>query len=333
MAKIYGLGGSLSGKAGNYVFSSANGVSYVRQYNGSVSNPQTSAQIAQRAKFKLINQVAAAVAPFIAIKKSLGVTGRNMFVSRNMENVFFMEGEAYVALQDLQLTNSSIALCGFKATRSEGRIEFELLQDMHANVDAVAYLVMSLGGSQELTPYDSVIVSNPGDNGKFAADCADPTGVIVVYAYGVRYNSKGAYNKFDKLTISTADALARLATSTDLSNAIGAFTETRGFDMGENETSGETSGINAVIITANAYDRQNAEGFTAAITGAGSKQVGSTVTVVAPEIDNYTWVGWMNSDRTTTLSAERTYSFTAASNLSIWAVYDGPNQNAGSNEE
>lgn len=57
MAKMYGLGGVLSGKLGNTVLAIYNGVQVARQYQPVVSNPKSSLQQFQRAKANLVGRV------------------------------------------------------------------------------------------------------------------------------------------------------------------------------------------------------------------------------------------------------------------------------------
>lgn len=64
MAKFVGLVGTGSGRAGNFVFSKLDGVTIVRAYQPHVANPNTLAQIEQRAKLKLASQYAAALGDF-----------------------------------------------------------------------------------------------------------------------------------------------------------------------------------------------------------------------------------------------------------------------------
>lgn len=332
MGKISGINGVVIGKVGNAVYASVKGSNIVRQYNPNVTNPQTDAQIAQRAKFKLINQVAASVAPFIAIK-SEGLAGaRNLFVSVNSGLVTYQAGDAYIALPDMQFTKSTIGLCSFSATRADGIVSFKLAQDMHTSLDAVAYLVLSIPSTQEIIPYSSVVTSEAGTDGDFSASCADPTGDIVVFAYGMRFNSKGAYNKFGQLNVSTADALAHLATATDFANAIGSFTQTRGFLMADGDESGEATGDNSVILALASYDARNQVDLNFNLTGAGSKLPNTSVTVTAPTVTDYEWVGWYNSSRATQISENQSYTFTITANTTLVAVYRGPQQSAGGND-
>ena len=82
--KLSSILGQGRGKLGAAVFSSTNGQQVVRQYQPNVKNPNTVAQTMQRARFKLMTQIASSMAPVITIPKSGAVSSRNMFVKKNM---------------------------------------------------------------------------------------------------------------------------------------------------------------------------------------------------------------------------------------------------------
>ena len=69
MGKVTSLQGKATGKVGSIVYSVSGGQMVAREYQPHVSNPSTVAQTNQRASFKLLSQVAAALAPVIVIPK------------------------------------------------------------------------------------------------------------------------------------------------------------------------------------------------------------------------------------------------------------------------
>ena len=75
--KLYGLFGKGSGKLGSSVFAISSGEQIVREYNPVVENPNTPAQVEQRAKFKLLSQLASDLASALAFKKEGLVSTRN----------------------------------------------------------------------------------------------------------------------------------------------------------------------------------------------------------------------------------------------------------------
>lgn len=108
--KLNGIFGTGSGKTGNAVFATSAGKQIVRTYQPKVTNPNTDAQIAQRAKFKLLSQLAAAMAPVIVIPKSGLVSARNRFVKKNIPLATFADEKASIELTAIQLTESNTSL-------------------------------------------------------------------------------------------------------------------------------------------------------------------------------------------------------------------------------
>lgn len=117
MARIQGLVGGMSGKMGNAVFRQRYGQTIVSQYQPVVTNPNTSGQQIARAKFKLITQLAAIMAPAMG---AIGVInrparqGRNPrtgFVQRNYNLMTAQPDETtaekvIIPMEQLQLTDS-----------------------------------------------------------------------------------------------------------------------------------------------------------------------------------------------------------------------------------
>ena len=322
--KLYGLSGLATGKKGADVFSIRNGVQIVRQWNPEPYNPKTPAQVQSRAKMKLLSQVGAAVKPIIAIQREGLKTPRNLFISKNYDIVSYANNEAQIALQDMQLTNSSIALSAFTAERSANKIDVELSQDMSGSLDRVVYLVLSCPSNQELIPQGSIVVDAAGVDGKFAGQLDDVEGDIVVYAYGIRDNNAASRVKFSDLGVDPGLTVAKIIASRTLSSTDYSLTETRGLQLASGESSGETPGTNAIRVTLGNYAATEATN-----TGAGNYQVGDTVTVSSTyaggEFDP-NFLGWYNvSTGATTaneISTSNPYTFTAAENITLYARWN-----------
>lgn len=107
--KLKGIVGKGSGRLGASVFTVRNGEQIVREYTDKVSNPNTRAQVVQRAKFKMLSQLAAAVGSAgMYFSSAVGnVTRRNEFVRLNMPLVQVAEGEdvATINLSSVILTS------------------------------------------------------------------------------------------------------------------------------------------------------------------------------------------------------------------------------------
>lgn len=116
MARIQGITGGLSGKMGSAVFRQSGGQTVITQYQPIVKNPNSDGQQSQRAKFKLMSQLAAIMSPgfgsFIIktrAEKGKG-TQRNAFVQINFPLVTTTETaegvRAEIPMEELKLTTS-----------------------------------------------------------------------------------------------------------------------------------------------------------------------------------------------------------------------------------
>lgn len=110
--KLTSLIGDGTGRLGGSVFAVRRGEQIVRKYQPVVSNPSTDAQVSQRAKFKLAQQVAAAlgddVTPYGIVDRK--ISARNAFTSALLKSgaITYSSDTASVALGDLKLTASSL---------------------------------------------------------------------------------------------------------------------------------------------------------------------------------------------------------------------------------
>ena len=228
--KLNGIFGTGSGKTGNAVFATSAGKQIVRTYQPKVTNPNTDAQIAQRAKFKLLSQLAAAMAPVIVIPKSGLVSARNMFVKVNKGFVGFEDGKANVVLADIQLTNSSRPMSTFEmAYDSQAhKITGDLHQNVYGQYSKIRYCLFTKTEDDKLLLVASQVINTSETehpNGEFEFSNIS-TGEYVCYAYGMTPITGAATSIYDDYE--TAEGLdnAILGTSTAISARNYTFSKT-----------------------------------------------------------------------------------------------------------
>ena len=195
---MQGITGKLSGKMGAAVFRVREGQQVVTQYNPIVKNPNTTGQQAQRAKFKLMSQLAAVMAPGFG---TMGVTerpargkgtSRNGFVQKNFPLV---ETEsvndnvtAKIPMEDLKLTDGTKYLGTIAATAEAGEISVEV-SDIPAEVSSVRFVVVTYknaGGA--IQPVLQEVIDIPRDSGGNAEYTHSTTAAgekYTVLAYGL----------------------------------------------------------------------------------------------------------------------------------------------------
>ena len=117
MARLQGISGGMSGRAGSFTYRQSRGETIVSQYQPIVKNPNTQAQQNQRARFKLMSQLAAIMSPgfgTMGITKRPGrqrPTQRNAFMQLNQPLVNVETSAdnvtAKIAMEDVKLTSSN----------------------------------------------------------------------------------------------------------------------------------------------------------------------------------------------------------------------------------
>lgn len=323
MAKIYGLFGSMQGKVADVVMAVRNGEQIVRKYQPVVSNPKSQAQIASRAKLKLLSQLSANYAPIIAIKRQGSVTARNLFLKRNYEFAGYANNQADITLADVQLTNSNVALAGFSVDRTGDNMSLELTEDMGNSIDRVVYVVVKKTSGQELILAASKVVEFIEGAGTFPTTMPKVTGEIVVMAYGIRLNNAAARIAFGNLTAPTAQEIAKLLVTMNNAETSLTLTETRGLQMAAADTTGETSGVLRITITP---EVSSAGSYQGDVSGGGRVTEGEVVTLVAVPASGHRFVGWFSVDGSTAISdrvsTRARYTFTAGNkSMTLYAVF------------
>lgn len=209
--KLNAILGKGTGKLGGMVLSVNSGEQIVREYNPKVSNPQTDAQVAQRAKFKLLSQIAAALSTSIAFRKMKMQSPRNRFVSANISNATFENNEASVALDSLDLTGGSQLIPTLSVTRGTGEaITIALSEAAAGDIKRIVYNIYKVTDGSKLQFIKEVLVSEAGAGRTFSVETTAPEADIVVYAYGIKDTTTRSTTKFEEYEASADDNTAVL---------------------------------------------------------------------------------------------------------------------------
>lgn len=128
MAKSVGLVGTIRGKAGNYVYAKGeNGSTIVRAYQPQVTNPNTDAQILQRAKLNLAGRLSK-ITPKGVIIGMDGATNRqrrsryNALIAKSaVATVSGGQGTASITDAQLKFSEGNAMNWGYGTTITEGK--------------------------------------------------------------------------------------------------------------------------------------------------------------------------------------------------------------------
>lgn len=207
--KLNGIFGKGSGKVGSSVFAVSGGEQIVRQYNPNVSNPSTNAQVQQRAKFKLLSQLAADLAPALAIKKQGMRSARNQFVSTNFWLTDFQQNTAQLDYTQLQLTDGKSAMPPIV----KGENTTVMLQNADSGLlNAVVYVFCMKDEEDQIRVMGIKPAINSG-NGFFETSYAEFPDAEFVYAYGLKFNSSASRSRYENYFIEESNGIANLNTA------------------------------------------------------------------------------------------------------------------------
>lgn len=316
MGKVTSLYGKTTGKIGSIVFSTSGGETIAREYNPNVANPNTMAQINQRARMKLMSQLSASLAPVIAIKKDGLVSARNQFVRKNFAASYASNGTAQITYENVQITSGNAGLPSIVATRAqESGITIQLAEDASNSVDRVIYIMYRKTSEQTLQIVQSIIVEGAGVSGTFAGTMMYTEGDLVFYAYGMKDLNANAKAAYGNMLVANAMDIARLVATRNVDSSSYQFTRTRGATMfaDENEIADVPEGSARVFVSAFA-------GGT--VSGGGVYEIGQNATVVATPNSGFRFVGWMVNGTSSIVSTEASYTFEVVAMTDLVASFE-----------
>lgn len=230
--KLRGILGTASGKLGEGVAATVAGQTIMRQYQPNVKNPNTDAQVAQRARLKLASQLAAAMSPVIVIGKQGLQSSRNLFIKRNMQFITGTVKGAECEYDKLQITAGSVALPAVTATpNGTSNIAVALAESAAGIASRITYCIFRVSEDKQLVFAGSTIVSEAGADGTFPGTLPYVDGDAVVYAYGMRDTTENATAKYENYQIETADGLVSLLANHSLQASAYSFTATSGLAL------------------------------------------------------------------------------------------------------
>lgn len=321
MGKASAMWGKTKGKIGGLVYATSGGEQIVREYNPNVSNPNTDAQVNQRARMKLMSQLSACLAPVIAMTKDGLVSKRNKFVKLNFNNSYATEGTAQISYENVQLTEGSIGLpsIGVTVDQDFDSVAVGLASEPAPNISRVVYCIFEKTQENRLSLVQTAIstTKDKGDLGTYffqvninglATQRSDNQTVLakeyVFYAYGMIDTNERASIRYGNLNVQSASDIASLVGNRTISFEDYQFTQTRGTTAGY-DSSGSTpapAGQAKVFVTA--------IGDGGTVSGGGTFTLGSSVTVVATPRATYEFVSWMKNGTSQVVSTSPTYTFT-----------------------
>lgn len=332
MARQTSLFGKITGKLGAVVFATSGGQTISREYNPHVANPNTDAQINQRARMKLMSQLSACLAPVIAMQKDGLVSVRNQFVKRNFESCYSVNGQAQISYENVQLTQGNVGLPQIKyQTATEASVNILktfFTEAPSATISRIVWCLFRKTEEGKLEFVSSVITPDREsdtaghffevsfENVSMDAEMGELLADYVIYTYGMIDASERATAQYGNLNVNTATDIADLVTNRRISFMDYQFTQTRGTSAvrGTSQSEDVPAGSARVFVTALGNGT---------VSGEGTFVIGTSVTVKATPGTNATFVGWRNNGQQNYISRQASYTFTLNQQADLVAVFEG----------
>lgn len=324
MGRVTSLYGKTTGKIGSIVFSTSGGQTIAREYNPNVANPNTVAQVNQRARMKLMSQLSASLSPVLAMTKDGLVSKRNKFTKINFPASYALNGIAQITYENVQITEGNNALPALTAegavSGSTMEISLGMSAEPSATISRVVYCLFKKSNEGKLEYITSQIVTTRWESGMTMSFITTfeglPVAEYVVFAYGMSDTSEKAAATYGNLNVVTASDLARLVATRAISYSDYQFTQTRAITIASNgqAVQPEQAGYVRVYVTA------LGEGGT--VSGGGSFEIGSSVTVVATPAAQYAFRAWVKNGTNQVVSTSASYTFTVNEQTDLIAQFD-----------
>lgn len=324
MGKVTSLYGKTMGKIGSIVFSTSGGQTIAREYNPHVANPNTMAQINQRARMKLMSQLSASLSPVIAMTKDGLVSKRNKFTKLNFPASYALNGVAQITYENVQITEGNNALPALFAqgqvSNNVMNIGVALSANPSATINRVVYCLFKKSNEGKLEYISSQIsttrLEEVGTNPFIAAFASLPVAEYVIFAYGMSDTSERATAVYGDLNVVSASDLAKLVATRTISFSDYQFTQTRAITIGSDGQAVEPEQPGKVRV----YVTALGQGGT--VSGGGSFDIGASVTVVATPANGFDFVRWAYNGTNETASTSASYTFTVNQQTDLVAIFE-----------
>lgn len=332
--KVTGVDGKQVGKLAGRVYFVNHGVNVSREYSGSVSNPNTAAQVGQRSRFKLASQVSAALNNVIVIPRKGILSPRNLFVKKNMGLFYGTAQGAQVSYENLQITNGSMGLPGVVVARqSPDILEIQLEKGVEGAYDRIVYNVFSKTAEAQLLLVSSVVVPVTSENNTAKFRTTDPYTELVVYAYGLKDKNERARANYNSYSVKTGEDLAKLFANRSLGIGDYFFSQTRGTTLPYGNSSSVVPEEGKVLLYLTNYSddeisvKIGEQQPVLVEDGAVQVQYNADVELTtSTSTTGMEFIGWFNNGEQTPFSRELTINLkmkTMRDIIAFW-VYRGP---------
>lgn len=302
-----------SGKFAGAVLQGSAGKTTILRANVKPKNPQTQKQVNQRAKFKLLNQLASLLVPYSPLKQQGELSPANQFVKINSSIPVVSNGVASCDYRKLQLTNSNLAPIEFYITRIDNQVLAEVRNDQ--GYEAICYIAFTEKNGI-LTYVGSAIETLPNNILEGKVFSIDQDSYALVFAYGIKTKDGSAETIFNELQVSTANNIANIMAKKLVADGDLIFTKSLAGSLQPNSDEAEwpdESAPSYPSVTVNlSADVNGMVGFGSTSDHSTTKSqafsLGATVTADAVANSSYIFA-WWEDENEVTISTDANYQF------------------------
>ena len=190
---------------GASVWTVRKGVQVVREYTDKVTNPNTPAQVGQRAKFKLLAQLGAIVAGYGMCFRYLyaGESMRNAFMRANMRAVELSQtGDvALLNVSEVVLTDGHTTAPSATFNRTTGVMSVDLSASAMSDIIGIGYAVITMPDVGRIIGYSARAEKAEGETA-ITATIVAPSALMSktnVLVWGYRFADAAARAKYDAI--------------------------------------------------------------------------------------------------------------------------------------
>lgn len=213
--KLQGFVGKGTGKLGASVWTVRKGVQVVREYTNKVTNPNTPAQVGQRAKFKLLTQLSSVLAGDGMFFRNLkpGESMRNAFMRANMPAVKLSPtGDvALLTVGEVVLTDGHTTAPTASFNRTTGILSVDLSATGMSDIMGIGYAVITLPEVGRVIGYSARAEKKEGETTINATIFTGPSlmNKTNVLMWGYRFADAAARARYEAIAASeTADVVS-----------------------------------------------------------------------------------------------------------------------------
>lgn len=206
--KLQGFVGKGTGKLGASVFVVRKGEQIVREYTNKVTNPKSIGQVEQRAKFKLLTQLAAVLAGEGMLFRNLkpGESIRNAFMRANMGAVEISQNDnaALLKVEAVNMTDGHTTPPSAVFNRASGLLTVDVSTAAMSDIMGVGYAVITLPDTGRVLGY-SGRAEKAGTATTITATIIAPATMMNktnVLVWGYRFADAAARDKYESIVAS-----------------------------------------------------------------------------------------------------------------------------------